>query len=251
MNALSASQLLAVWEGGADQFPAQRGLTILAAACPDETPAALAAISVGQRNDRLLTLREWAFGGQFAGVTDCPACQERMEMNYTVADLRAALGPAQAEPPDGFPLGESGYQVRYRLPNTLDLLAAASNEGASADASRARRVLLARCLLSVERGGETVVGGELPEALAVQVAAGMAQADPLADVRIDLCCPACEHQWQAPFDILAYLWSEIDSWALRTLQEIHRLAAAYGWSETEILNLSPRRRQTYLAMVLS
>ena len=33
------------------------------------------------------------------------------------------------------------------------------------------------------------------------------------------------------------------------LHEVHRLASAYGWSEAQILALSPARRAQYLALV--
>jgi len=48
---------------------------------------------------------------------------------------------------------------------------------------------------------------------------------------------------------VAYLWNEIDAWAYRTLQEVHTLAKAYGWSEEEILRLSAWRRHFYISLV--
>jgi len=73
--------------------------------------------------------------------------------------------------------------------------------------------------------------------------------DPQADIRIHLTCPGCCHSWCALFDIASFLWAEINGWAERMLQMVHRLAASYGWSERDILNLSPVRRQLYLGMV--
>jgi hypothetical protein len=81
------------------------------------------------------------------------------------------------------------------------------------------------------------------------VAERMAQADPQAEVQLALTCPACQHEWLATFDILSFFWIEINAWALRLLQEVHRLASAYGWRETDILGLSSWRRQFYLEMI--
>ncbi|HXI74354.1 MAG TPA: hypothetical protein VNG94_02120, partial [Pyrinomonadaceae bacterium] len=81
------------------------------------------------------------------------------------------------------------------------------------------------------------------------VAKRMAEADPQADLRLDLSCPACGHRWQALFDIDSFFWSEINAWAQRVLTEVHALASAYGWRERDILDLSPRRRQFYLGLV--
>jgi hypothetical protein len=73
--------------------------------------------------------------------------------------------------------------------------------------------------------------------------------DPQADIRIALTCPQCGHGWNAQFDISGYLWTEIDQWAHQTLNAVHRLARAYGWSERDILELSPVRRQLYLGLI--
>ena len=77
----------------------------------------------------------------------------------------------------------------------------------------------------------------------------MAEADPQSHLELALSCPSCQLDWQSVFDIASYLWSEIETWALRILSEVHILASAYGWRETEILALSPLRRQLYLERV--
>ncbi|HUD55174.1 MAG TPA: hypothetical protein VMR02_08095 [Terracidiphilus sp.] len=43
--------------------------------------------------------------------------------------------------------------------------------------------------------------------------------------------------------------TQIEARARRLLYEVHTLAAAYGWSEREILSLSAPRRALYLEMV--
>jgi hypothetical protein len=124
-----------------------------------------------------------------------------------------------------------GTRIRCRLPNSEDLLAVVS----LADITEAREQLIARCVPSDD-----------PD-LREQAAALMAhQAE---DVQLDLTCPSCGHAWQTAFDIAAFVWRELDDWAQRTLHEIHVIASAYGWSEAEILELSARRRQTYVEML--
>ena len=79
----------------------------------------------------------------------------------------------------------------------------------------------------------------------------MALADPLAETRLTLHCPRCENDWEEALDIGAFLWAEIEAHARRLLLDIHSLASAYGWSETEILSLSEVRRAYYVEMVQS
>ncbi|HKI02137.1 MAG TPA: phage baseplate protein, partial [Thermoanaerobaculia bacterium] len=61
MRPLSAPELLEAWERGLAGHPVQRALLLVAAACPGTPPEELARESVGRRDGRLLTLREWTF----------------------------------------------------------------------------------------------------------------------------------------------------------------------------------------------
>jgi hypothetical protein len=241
MRALSAAELLAAWEQGLSQTPLERALTLLRAATGEE-PDALARLSIGQRDARLLTLRELTFGPQLVSVTTCPNCGERLEMTFGVAELRAA---PEAEQTDPCALSCSGYDVLFRLPNTLDLAALTSG----ADVADARRVLLGRCLLSARRGDAEVAAGHLPPEVLEAVAGRMGEADPQADIQLALVCTRCAHRWQEAFDVGLFLWGELHAWAARTLGEVHKLARAYGWREADILALSPVRRQFYLDMI--
>ena len=67
----------------------------------------------------------------------------------------------------------------------------------------------------------------------------------------ELTCPSCEHQWRILFDIASFLWAEIDRWSENMILTIHKLAGRYGWSETQILELSPVRRQMCMGLVNS
>lgn len=77
----------------------------------------------------------------------------------------------------------------------------------------------------------------------------MGRADPQANIRLSLTCPSCANPWEEGFDITDFFWSEVDAWAPRLLREVHVLAAAHGWSESEILAMTPQRRQIYMELV--
>ena len=220
----------------------ERALTLLAAACPDITWEGLAHLAIGQRDALLLTLREWTFGPQLAGLGTCPGCQERLELACRVDDLRVA--PA-GEVEEVLSLHVAGYEVRFRLPNSLDLAAVASQ----ADVATIRRRMLDRCLLTALYQSAQQSSDQLPGEVVEAIAERMAQADPQADIQLLLACSQCGQQWQAAFDIESFFWSEINAWANRTLHEVHTLALRYGWREADILAMSPWRRQFYLNMV--
>jgi len=214
---------------------------MLAVSSSDSTEG-VAVLSVGERDRRLLQLREWVFGSELGSVANCESCGEQLE--WTVDTTSLLTAPAALT--EGA-LRHDKYEVTFRLPNTLDLEAVAQ----TADADVGRAVLLQRCVTSASKGGVEVGPGELPETLTAALAEQMAAVDPQADVQMDLTCPACGHRWQALFDIESFFWTELQSWAQRILSEVHMLACAYGWRETDILELSAWRRQFYLGMLTS
>src|SRR4029079_15278757 len=99
-----------------------------------------------------------------------------------------------------------------------------------------------RCRPAARRAAEYVSARELPAEAIAAIEARMEAADPQAHGVLDLSCPACGQSWQAPFDVDAFFWAELDAGARRTLAEVHSLAGAYGWSEGEVLALSAARR---------
>src|SRR4029079_641368 len=88
MRSLTAQEMLNVWERGLAQSPLQRSLMLLAAAEKGSTIEAVAALSTGQRDACLLTLREWAFGQHLGAVANCPRCMDRLEINFLTSDVR-------------------------------------------------------------------------------------------------------------------------------------------------------------------
>jgi hypothetical protein len=236
--------MLDVWERGREASLTERALLLLEQACAETTRDTLAALPVGRRDARLLTLREWAFGHTLSGVTRCPACGERLDLIFTTDAVRVVEPP----PPDA-PLSVEvdGYEVVFRLPDSTDLASLATNGVVARP--EARKHLLERCVRGARRNGRKRALAQLPPRVVDAVVRRMGEADPQADVHTTVACPSCPHSWQAVFDVVSYFWSELESWVHRTLRDVHALASAYGWREAEVLALSPWRRQCYLQLV--
>lgn len=242
MRVPGVAELLDIWEVGASLPPPRRALLLLAASCPETDSDELAALPIGDRDARLLQLRECLFGTELTLVAACPACNEPLQSRLRTADIRT--GPERPSA-STHTLSTDGYDISFRLPVCADLIAL--NE--AADADTARGWLLARCVVQARNpDGDSIQPQSLPAPVVATMAAQMAAADPQTDVRLDLVCPACAHRWQAMFDIAMFLWSELQAWARRTLREVDVLARAYGWRETDVLALSPTRRQIYLEL---
>ena len=239
MRALSAARILDLWEEGQASLPFERAVSLLAAATPDSPREPLELLSIGRRDARLLELRESAFGSALDMTAACPACGLALEMAVPIASLKT---PPAAEEPEG-QIVVDGFAVSVRPPNSRDLGACAR-----LDPEQGRRALLNGCILGANLGGTTISAQELPETVLDQVEERIAAMDPQADVLLDFTCPECQQQWSQEFDIVSFFWTEIDAWARRMLLEINVLARAFGWSESDILRMSPARRQIYFAM---
>ncbi|HNP71097.1 MAG TPA: hypothetical protein PLO33_01430 [Kouleothrix sp.] len=235
----SAAAVLDAWERGRTLGPARQALLLL-----DLTGANADArqLSVGQRDTLLMELRARMFGTHIAALAECPACGERLELGFALDDVRAAP-PADPAAPIDLRAGE--YTLQARPPSAADLVALEAYTGLAERRTR----LIECCVLAAYSTEQAVPARDLPEDLVDQLAARLAEADPQADVQLALDCPRCGHGWHALFDIVAFLWRELDAWAQRTLHDVHTLACAYGWREAEILALSAERRALYLELV--
>lgn len=240
MRSITAVEMFHIWDRAYALRPARRALELLRAAYPGELPETLAALSVGSRDARLLTLRELFFGSRMACRVSCPRCSEEIESSFQVRNIRVAQVESASTHKDVF----DGCAVTFRLPDSTDLeLLERRQQELQRDPLACRRLLLARCILA----GPDILSERAEAALVLR----MGELDPQADIHLTLDCPACKHRCSAVFDIGGFLWQEINAWARRMLREVHALAHAYGWSEAEILSMSAVRRAMYLEMVQS
>jgi hypothetical protein len=204
-------------------------------------------LPVGRRDAQLLDLQQALFGPTLDALAQCPHCGERLELNLRVSELRLPDVTDMAAAQAVVRLEHDGYRLCSRLPDSRDLAAAAQAD----DVHGARDTLMQRCLLEATHEGQPMAPHELPDTLLRQLSEAMRAADPQADTELALECPACAHCWNAPFDVGSYLLDALEQWAERCLDQVHTLAQAYGWTEAQILALSPSRRARYIERVLS
>jgi hypothetical protein len=242
MTVPSGPELLDTWEAGLAANDAERALLLHALARPALDTSRLLNTPVGSRDADLLTLRAVLFGELAQVRLRCAGCAEELEFALDLRQLLTGDGPAgDAAGPIEVVLGE--WTVRFRLPTPADLLAV--GQSASADA---RSLLMERCVVTVTRDAQSAIAADLPAGVQEKLAEAVAQADPDADLRLDAPCPACGQHTSAVVDAASFLWAELDAWARGTLVEVHLLASTYGWTEPEVLALSPRRRRHYLEL---
>ena len=246
MRPLSAAELLSVWERSMDLSLLRKTLLLLDLACPEMDESEITLFSIGERDARLFKIREWMFGSRFRNTIDCPQCGRAMEWEMNTEDFNLAVIPDKWAPEE-YELNVNDFSIRFRLPNSQDiseiLLPGTSNQESDH--------LLQNCILEIKQKNRKYSQKTLPEKVSKALASKIEELDPAADIRIGISCPDCSHKWEAPFDIMSYLWSEINNWAQRMLQDIYLLAKTFGWAERDILNMDATRRQLYVEMIRS
>jgi hypothetical protein len=221
--------VLDLWERGVGLDRWQREDALLAA----ETPMPR---RLGARNIALLRLRNAHFHGAWPMVSTCPACGGVAEFAVDCVSLAADLAEASAQ--EAVTFEWNGEQIVARPPTVDDLRAVAR----AGEPDAVARALLMRCV-----NGDIALAEADPHAIDV-LGSHLEALDPAATVVFELTCPDCAHRWPALIDIAEALWKELRNRAEKILLEVDALASAYGWSEEQVLALSPVRRAAYLQL---
>jgi hypothetical protein len=224
----SESEVLDLWEQGVGLHRWRREEALLAAS---GTPPR----GLGARNAALLGLRNTHFHGAWPMRSTCPGCGAEAEFAVDSAELAANL--TSAAPGERQQFDWRGLTITARAP-TVDDLRTAAKAGHPRDIARA---LLALCIEGTDLADwDDDAVGELGDRLE--------SLDPGATLQFDLTCPDCAHVWPALVDVADAVWREVRGFAERLLLEVDALARVYGWTEQQVLALSPTRRAAYLQL---
>jgi hypothetical protein len=256
--------MLDVWDRATVRPMAERGPFLL-----DQlglTPAGVAAadLTVGTCDLLLVDLRRRLFGPTVEAVTTCAGCDAELECRIDIDEL----WPRRAEPGDIHGAGPildieiAGEHFSCRLPVNRDLVELSRTVSARRPTRFAECCVLAgpwehrepdipgvERSLSDRSDQDRPIGGSaapvIDDETIAELATALAALDPGAATFVELRC-YCGATDVVEMDIRSFLWAELSAWAERTLTEIHELAATYGWRESDVLALTPRRRRAYL-----
>ena len=222
-------QVLELWEEtvGLDRW--QRDDALLGGEAP-------APRGLGARNLGLLALRNTLFNRRWPLRSACPACTTECEFAVDCVSLADQLGAQPVE--ERAAVEWDGRSLSARAPTVDDLIAIARE----ADGAGAAGALLLRCL---DGATDLPIDDRAIEGLEAHLEA----LDPAASITFELRCIACGHEWSSLLDVGEALSAELQRAAERTLTEVDALARAYGWTEAEVMQLSPIRRTAYLQLV--
>lgn len=208
--------VLDIYEQGLAAGPAARAALLCDAA--GDGPAA-GELTLGEVDRRIWAVQRRMFEALDEAITPCDACGT--ELAFTLPP-EFDLPPATGEEAVAVEFQGSAYRVR--MPRLGDVA------GGGID------------LASLAPGAPW----DRPDFVA-RAEEALEAADPALRVQIALVCHACERRQSKTLDVAGFLWASIEHAAWRLIRDTARLAAAFGWSEAEILRMSARRRGLYLA----
>lgn len=168
-------------------------------------------------------------GGWFQA--DCPACGARFDFHLDYADLpveEAGAGYPQAQ------VDMAGRQWRFRLPTGADQEAVAGLPDSEALPGLLRRLVLEPDL--PEPPGQDLIAA---------AEAALEAVSPAVCLAVQAACPECGAGNAVELDPYRALARPAD----HLIEEVHRIALAYHWAETDIFALPRARRQRYLQLI--
>ncbi|MCG8491678.1 MAG: hypothetical protein MI743_08710 [Sneathiellales bacterium] len=242
ISEITVESLMSLMDAGNGRSDLDRGQLLLAWGYREESWKTLSSLPLGARARRLLELRRAFFGDQLTLSARCPNCGAPFEFATNIGEILAA-DLQEKEPTSQIAVGTAILEVRPLNAHDLTLLPS------SITAEAARKSLASRCLVTVfDEDGREI---NMPEMQSLQsdwvdaVDNLLQEQDPLSALIYCLDCLDCHKAWRAQFDITDLLWQELEVENAIVIEEIHLLAAHYGWREADIVAIPPVRRRSY------
>ena len=185
--------------------------------------------TLGMRNQRLLRLYRRLCGERLEACASCPACCERIEFDVPMEPLLSLPAPAA----DTTVIVDGAV---FRLPRVSDFEQLESLDDVPLQLARL-------CLVEGEPAFSAGSIGRLGERID--------RADPAGNIALSLDCSECGTGFPVALDIAPLVADALARLADGLVRDIDTIAAAYGWTETEILALPPERRRLYVSLIVA
>lgn len=231
------NELLNIWEQGFNKNSQQKTNDLISLYVGLAESEEIKSFSIEQKEQYLLEIRRLLFGRKFLSIANCPSCSEMIEWEMNYSDFLNVNKKVDLK--KRYICNVLGYVIHYRLPNEKDISLYEKNQ------------ILKNCVFLVKKNNKEIKVDNVPSALWDKLEIEMEKSSPLSSSTINLSCPKCENKWQLYFSIIDFLWTELDQWAKRFLYDVSILARAYGWSESEIINMNPIRRSYYRNLLIT
>jgi len=200
-------------------------------------------LPVGLQLEAMLALAELSETLPFTWRFRCAAaqCGSESEFELTVNELSALADHSRKS--ETTEVGIDGYRLTLRRPTGRDQLKWLEESTEPGPGAMLRQILVSPSWDELERQGLRI------EAIETAVDEAMREFDPLPGFEMQVVCPECAmSSTVAPALTVAALQRLVGAQE-GLLDDVHRIALHYHWTETQILSMPAWRRQEYLARI--
>jgi hypothetical protein len=192
--------------------------------------------TLAERLQRLIAIVITGETSTSSWQTRCGRCAVAIEIDVPLPAFVEPLrhGAVTCHSPDG-------HAITARLPCGNDARAWRTN---AADPCAMATMLVDRL-----DGEAPPAGWRVPRAWLRPLADALAEADPLTVLQLQAGCPNCGHLNVIDFDLEGWLLGLLADEQQHLIDDVHRLARVYHWSEAAICALPHWRRRAYLAQI--
>lgn len=198
----------------------------------------LASLCIGDRRYLAVQVARWIDGDQVWLRPRCRSCSALFDVGFRRSEL-----PVKAAG-KGFPtpsIAWRGHRLSLRLPSGRD-----QAEVVGWPEEPALAHLLRRCVVACDdEPVSAALERELDASARSAIDSALDDASPDVATEMMTQCPECSAEQRVGLDVTLGTATALD----RLLQDVHRLASRYHWSETDILALSRDRRRRYLDLI--
>jgi hypothetical protein len=201
----------------------------------DGAPLDGATLPIGDLDLLIVSRRREILGDAFVAEGSCPGCSARVDVHFSLAAFADHHRPRTTRA--AVPAPEPGWwrlrarEITFRLPTAADILAVAGQ-------ADARLLLEQRCV----RGGHDARARRM-------TGRAMSILGPPLRAEVAGLCPECSADVLLDVDARELCLAELRFLASSVFDDVHVIAAAYGWPETAILDLPSSRRTRYAGLI--
>jgi hypothetical protein len=166
-------------------------------------------------------------------------CGSEGELELDPGEIEALIAERQQE--KLVPVKIGSHTVRLRRPTGGDQRRWLDD--------RAEGLSIAASLVVEPSLEDLVADGITVDAMSDSIDSAMEEYDPLVDFHVDVGCPQCGRATTQAPDLAAGSLERLWGAQLGLIDQVHRLASHYHWTEDEIAKIPSWRRQAYLASI--
>jgi hypothetical protein len=203
-------------------------------------------LPVGMRIEALISLASLSDGAPFVWRLPCESescanAEEENQFQLTLSQILSVAAEKRDFETETIPIGQS--HATFRRPTGCDQMRWLE-QGTATEAEAMLRSLL------IEPPLEELLQ-TMPDTASVAAALdeAMDNFDPVVGFHVSVVCPRCGAQKDVWPDLAGAALERLSSAQRKAIEEVHRLATQYHWSESQILDLPPWRRQSYLDLI--